>query len=70
MNAASRRLPKGWLAAHSLWLALGVSLLLHGLVLSLHFQFPDASRALKARALDIILVNSRSARRPSCSQDY
>jgi protein TonB len=68
VNAASRRLPKGWLAAHSLWLALGVSLLLHGLVLSLHFQFPDASRALKARALDIILVNSRSARRPSDAQ--
>ena len=57
-----------WFAAHTLWLAFAASLLLHGLLLSLHFRFPDASRAFKDRALDIILVNSRSARAPADAQ--
>ena len=48
----------------NLWLGIGVSLAVHALLLSLHFQFPDASRALKEKALDIILVNSKSARKP------
>ena len=52
----------------TLWLALGGSLLLHALLLSLHFTFPDASRAFQDRALDIILVNSRSAHRPTDAQ--
>ncbi len=68
MNAGARKgsphVPDG----RSLWLALGVSLLLHAVVLSLHFTFPDAARAFQDRALDIILVNSRSARKPSEAQ--
>jgi protein TonB len=68
VNAASRQPIARWIAAHSLALALGVSLLLHALALSLHFKFPDASRAFKERALDIILVNSRSARKPADAQ--
>jgi len=52
----------------NLWLAIGVSLFLHAAVLSLHFKFPDASRALQDKALDIILVNSKSARKPSKAQ--
>ena len=68
MNAGARKgsphVPDG----RSLWLALGVSLLLHVVVLSLHFTFPDAARAFQDRALDIILVNSRSARKPSEAQ--
>ena len=52
----------------SLWLAIGVSLVLHAALLSLHFQFPDASRAFQDKALDIILVNSKSARKPSKAQ--
>lgn len=55
-------------AERTLWLAVGASLLLHALVLSLHFSFPDASRAFQDKALDIILVNSRSAHRPSDAQ--
>ncbi|QRJ65606.1 TonB family protein [Azospira restricta] len=51
-----------------LWLAVGASLLLHGGLLSLNFQFPDATRAVKDKALEIILVNSKSARRPSEAQ--
>jgi protein TonB len=65
VNAGSRDSVMQWISEHRLWLALGVSLLLHGLVLSLHFKFPDASRTFKDRALDVILVNSRSARPPA-----
>ena len=52
----------------TLWLAVAGSLLLHALLLSLHFGFPDASRAFQDRALDIILVNSKSARKPTEAQ--
>lgn len=55
-------------AARPLWLALGGSLALHALLLSLHFSFPDASRAFQNKALDIVLVNSKSAHRPSDAQ--
>ena len=68
MGGESRSL---WLpppGERTLWLALGGSLLLHALLLSLHFTFPDASRAFQDRALDIILVNSRSAHRPTDAQ--
>ena len=60
-----------WTASGSernLWVALAVSLLLHGVLLSLHFKFPEASRAFQDKALDIILVNSKSARKPSEAQ--
>ncbi|QKS30798.1 MAG: hypothetical protein FAZ92_02309 [Accumulibacter sp.] len=53
-----------WSANHRLALAVGFSLLLHGLLLSLHFSFPDASRSVRERALDVVLVNRRSARPP------
>ena len=55
-------------AERTLWLAVGASLLLHALLLSLHFSFPEASRTFQDKALDIILVNSRSAHRPSDAQ--
>jgi protein TonB len=52
----------------TLWLAIGVSLFLHAALLSLHFKFPEASRAFQDQALDIILVNSKSARKPTHAQ--
>ncbi len=55
-------------AERNLWLAVGVSLFLHAVVLSVQFKFPDASRAFKDMALDIILVNSKSARKPGEAQ--
>ena len=55
-------------AERTLWLALSGSLVIHAVLLSLHFSFPDASRAFERRALDIILVNSRSAQRPTDAQ--
>jgi protein TonB len=52
----------------NLWLAIGASVFLHSAVLALNFNFPDASRAFQDKALDIILVNSRSARKPTGAQ--
>ena len=55
-------------ADRNLWIGIGVSLAVHALLLSIHFQFPDATRAFKDKALDIILVNSKSARKPAEAQ--
>ncbi len=52
----------------NLRIALGVSLFIHAVVLTLHFEFPDASRAFTDKALDIILVNSKSAHKPTDAQ--
>ncbi|MDR0440337.1 MAG: energy transducer TonB, partial [Candidatus Accumulibacter sp.] len=51
-----------------LWIAIGVSLLLHGAALSLHFKFPEASRVLRGKVLDVVLVNARSTRKPVDAQ--
>jgi len=55
-------------AGKGLWIALIVSLSLHAVALSLHFKFPEAARAFEEKALDIILVNSKSARKPTEAQ--
>ena len=68
MSRSSRALWNNLPAAKNLWLGLGVSLLLHAIVLALNFSFPDASRAFQDKALDIILVNSKSARKPTNAQ--
>lgn len=68
MNGGAREPYDHLPVARSLWWAVGVSLLLHGVLLSLHFGFPDAARTLRDRSLDIILVNSRSATRPVDAQ--
>ena len=49
-------------------LALGASLLLHAAVLSIHFRLPEAMMRAKDRALDVILVNSKSHSRPTDAQ--
>ncbi|MFZ2971678.1 energy transducer TonB [Ferribacterium limneticum] len=51
-----------------LWLAVGISVLFHGLLLFLNFQFPEASQAFREKAMDIILVNAKSARKPTDAQ--
>lgn len=51
-----------------LTLALAASVLLHCVLLSLHFGFPNALNLSKERALDVILVNSKSATRPRSAQ--
>ena len=55
-------------SGRTLWTALAISLGLHALLLSLHFKLPDASRSFQDKALDIILVNSKSARKPADPQ--
>lgn len=51
-----------------LWIAVGGSLVVHALLLALHFKFPDAADAMREKALDIILVNAKSARKPHDAQ--
>jgi protein TonB len=51
-----------------LQVAIVVSLAVHALLLMLHFSFPDSSRAVRDKALDIILVNAKSAKRPDDAQ--
>lgn len=51
-----------------IWIAIGASLLVHALLLTLHFKFPDAANSMREKALDIILVNARSARKPHDAQ--
>ena len=53
---------------HRLWAGITISLALHALLLTLNFKFPEASRTFQDKALDIILVNSRSAHKPSEAQ--
>ena len=51
-----------------MWFALGISLGIHALLLTLHFQFPERSQAFREKAMDIILVNAKSARNPADAQ--
>jgi len=51
-----------------LWLAIAISLAMHALLLTLHFSFPDTSKAMRDKALDIILVNARSEKKPNEAQ--
>ncbi len=64
MSAPAQALYPPAPVSNRLWLAIGISLALHGLLLSLHFTFPDAAQAMREKALDIILVNAKSARKP------
>ncbi len=52
----------------NLSLAIGASLLLHAVVLSIHFKLPEKLADARDRALDVILVNSKSATRPTEAQ--
>jgi periplasmic protein TonB len=45
-------------------LALGISILFHIVFLWLPFTFPDATKAFREKAMDIILVNAKSSRKP------
>ena len=64
MSAAALALPRPLPGAQRLWAAIALSVAVHGLLLTLQFKFPDAARAMQEKALDIILVNAKSARKP------
>jgi protein TonB len=51
-------------------LALSASLLLHAILLSIHFKLPQAVMRGSENALDVILVNSKHARKPKNAQAY
>ncbi|HEX5393062.1 MAG TPA: TonB family protein [Rhodocyclaceae bacterium] len=48
--------------------ALGISFLLHGVLLMVHFTYPDALTHVTERALDVVLVNSKHSERPEQAQ--
>jgi protein TonB len=52
----------------NLTLAIGASLLLHALLLAVRFTPPDFIDKARERALDVILVNSKSKSRPTKAQ--
>lgn len=49
-------------------LALIASFALHAVVLSLHFKLPDALKRAGENALEVVLVNAKSARKPADAQ--
>lgn len=55
-------------AQRGLTVALGASLFVHAIVLSIHFKLPEALLRAKDQALDVVLVNSKGARRPDQAQ--
>ncbi|MGA9395411.1 MAG: TonB family protein [Azonexus sp.] len=68
MSAASLPRPPVRPDDRRLWLAIAISLAMHALLLTLHFSFPDTSKAMRDKALDIILVNARSEKKPNEAQ--
>jgi protein TonB len=55
-------------ALPTLTLAFGVSIVLHSVVLSIHFKLPEALDRARQQALDVILVNSKHAAKPVKAQ--
>ncbi len=46
--------------------AVGISILLHGALLSMHFKFPDSLRAKPSeQTLEVVLVNAKTRERPA-----
>lgn len=52
----------------SLSMAIGLSLFAHAILLLVHFTPPEMAQRAKERALDVILVNSKSKERPTKAQ--
>lgn len=47
---------------------IGVSVVLHGLLLSFHFQFPEALKFTSNQPLEVILVNAKTREKPAKAQ--
>lgn len=62
--------PLGWLAAlPPVALAIGFSAAFHAaLIWGVSFSYPDAAKAMREKALDIILVNARTTQKPTHAQ--
>ena len=48
--------------------AIAVSVFLHGILLSLHFQLPDSKQLAAMAPLEVVIVNSKSRSRPTEAQ--
>jgi protein TonB len=59
--------PRG-VADARLKIALSISLLLHAIVLIIHFSFPADDRLAKDKPLEVVLVNSKTHERPQDAQ--
>ncbi|MGE5471667.1 MAG: energy transducer TonB [Bacteroidota bacterium] len=68
MSALRRQLAGLLPAVSPLALGIGISVVLHAGLLAVRFVPPDFASALREKALDIILVNARSARKPHDAQ--
>ncbi len=55
-------------ATPTLTLAVSASLVLHAILLSIHFRLPEALMRGTENALDVVLVNSKHARKPNDAQ--
>lgn len=55
-------------ASRGFTLALIASLIFHAVVLSIHFRLPDAFKRARDATLEVVLVNAKSARKPSEAQ--
>ena len=51
--------------SRALAMAVSISILLHAIVLSIHFKLPDTLRKLTPSQLEVVLVNSKTRSRPS-----
>lgn len=68
MPAVFFRLPALLASLRPLMLAIVISLLAHTVLLAIHFTPPDLMSKATERALDVILVNSKSRHRPDKAQ--
>lgn len=68
MPAVFSRLFASLASLRPLTLALVISLLVHGIFLTIHFTPPNLMSKATERALDVILVNSKSRHRPDKAQ--
>src|SRR3954465_2243278 len=51
--------------ARMLTWCVGISLVLHALLLSIHFKFPEALKFSSTQPLEVILVNAKTKEKPS-----
>ena len=51
--------------SRTLAMALSISIVIHAIVLSIHFKLPDRLRGIAPTQLDVVLVNSKTRNRPT-----
>jgi periplasmic protein TonB len=49
-------------------LAMAASIVLHGIVLSIHFQMPSSNRVTPSTTMEVVIVNSKTRARPTQAQ--